>query len=195
MRKSGLVEIDGRTLKGSVRAGAEALSYREVIDGWCDSAPFRAEFARLLTSCPFEAFFWETPPVKASTLNEPFEFVLVDAPPLLRLVPDWSPFSKHFGARGSEHVLTFPNLGGDAILVVPAPIGEEGAYAHLARFLRGAREEQVDAFWQSVGRAMRQRVSDAPTWLSTAGLGVSWLHLRLDSRPKYYRHQPYKSES
>ncbi|MGI9175867.1 MAG: DUF6940 family protein [Rhodothermales bacterium] len=23
-------------------------------------------------------------------------------------------------------------------------------------------------------------------WLSTAGGGVSWLHVRLDSRPKYY---------
>lgn len=191
MWKSGLVEIDGRTLKSSLSDGAEALSYREVIDGWCDSEPFRAEFASLLKRCPFEAFFWETPPVKASTLEEPLEFVLVDAPPLVRLVPDRSPFAGHFAARGSEQVLTFPNLGGDAILVVPAPVGEEKAYAHLAKFLRGAPEEQVDAFWQSVGEAMRQRVSEAPTWLSTAGLGVSWLHLRLDSRPKYYRHQPY----
>jgi hypothetical protein len=30
-------------------------------------------------------------------------------------------------------------------------------------------------------------------WLSTSGLGVAWLHIRLDSTPKYYQHQPYTS--
>ena len=32
---------------------------------------------------------------------------------------------------------------------------------------------------------------DMPLWVSTAGLGVSWLHVRLDARPKYYRHDAY----
>jgi len=27
---------------------------------------------------------------------------------------------------------------------------------------------------------------------STAGAGVSWLHVRLDDRPKYYGFKPYK---
>jgi hypothetical protein len=35
-------------------------------------------------------------------------------------------------------------------------------------------------------------VSDERRWLSTSGLGVSWLHMRLDSTPKYYNWQPYK---
>ena len=30
-----------------------------------------------------------------------------------------------------------------------------------------------------------------PTWLSTEGSGVPWLHVRLDSRPKYYHHAAY----
>ncbi|MGB1216866.1 MAG: DUF6940 family protein [Saprospiraceae bacterium] len=29
-------------------------------------------------------------------------------------------------------------------------------------------------------------------WLSTAGLGVYWLHIRMDNRPKYYKHKAYK---
>ncbi len=32
-----------------------------------------------------------------------------------------------------------------------------------------------------------------PVWLSTAGAGVSWLHVRLDDRPKYYGHGPYRT--
>jgi hypothetical protein len=31
-----------------------------------------------------------------------------------------------------------------------------------------------------------------PEWLSTAGAGVSWLHVRLDDRPKYYGYAPYR---
>jgi len=79
--------------------------------------------------------------------------------------------------------------------VVPTPLADEGCYTHLARFLRDAPRSQVDAFWRSAGLAMKDRVSSVPTWLSTAGMGVSWLHLRLDSRPKYYRYEPYKTNA
>jgi hypothetical protein len=34
-----------------------------------------------------------------------------------------------------------------------------------------------------------------PVWLSTAGAGVSWLHVRLDDRPKYYGYRPYQEAS
>ena len=30
-----------------------------------------------------------------------------------------------------------------------------------------------------------------PVWMSTSGAGVSWLHIRLDSRPKYYQYRPF----
>ena len=48
------------------------------------------------------------------------------------------------------------------------------------------------ALWQAVGEAMARRVGSKPVWLSTAGAGVSWLHMRLDDRPKYYAHSPYR---
>jgi hypothetical protein len=31
-----------------------------------------------------------------------------------------------------------------------------------------------------------------PVWLSTAGAGVPWLHLRLDDRPRYYGFAPFR---
>lgn len=34
--------------------------------------------------------------------------------------------------------------------------------------------------------------TDYPIWLSTSGLGVYWLHMRLDRRPKYYTYEPFK---
>lgn len=38
---------------------------------------------------------------------------------------------------------------------------------------------------------MTARVGTRPVWLSTAGAGVAWLHVRLDDRPKYYSYRPY----
>ena len=37
--------------------------------------------------------------------------------------------------------------------------------------------------------------SDAPAWVSTSGLGVSWLHIRIDTRPKYYSYAPFRAFS
>jgi hypothetical protein len=47
------------------------------------------------------------------------------------------------------------------------------------------------AVWATAARLVRENLGDTPRWLSTAGLGVPWLHLRLDSYPKYYRYRPY----
>jgi hypothetical protein len=38
----------------------------------------------------------------------------------------------------------------------------------------------------------RHRLSHEISGLSTAGGGVDWLHMRLDDRPKYYRHLPWR---
>jgi hypothetical protein len=195
MWTSHLRQIDRQTIKATLSGDSRALSFREAIGLWQDSATFREFFTALISECPFDAFYWESPPVTDRTLDRSFEFVLVEGASLSRLRPDPSPFMSHFSSRQSEEVLTFPNLGGDAILVVPAPLAAESCYTHLARFLRDAPKSQVDAFWRSAGVAMRERISSAPTWLSTAGMGVSWLHLRLDSSPKYYRYEPYKANA
>jgi hypothetical protein len=75
---------------------------------------------------------------------------------------------------------------------VPCPLGNDSAYGHLAAFVRLAPEDQRHALWQSVGNAMVLRLGTRPVWLSTAGAGVSWLHVRLDDRPKYYGFGSYK---
>ncbi len=76
------------------------------------------------------------------------------------------------------------------MLVAPCP-ERQGDFAHLASFTATASPARQDALWQAVGEAMEARISTDPTWLSTAGHGVAWLHVRLDSRPKYYRYSEY----
>ena len=108
-----------------------------------------------------------------------------------RLPVDPSPFAEHFDNNAVKDVIVFPNLGNDAMLVVPTPRGPLAAYPHFAAFLRRAGRKQIRSLWRVTAETVLNNVSDRSTWISTAGGGVFWLHLRLDSRPKYYRHRPY----
>ena len=88
---------------------------------------------------------------------------------------------------------TFANLSGDATLIVPSPRTSEDAYGHFASFLRKAPVMQINTMWQKIGDVVLGTISDRPLWLSTAGGGVAWLHVRLDSSPKYYGYAPYRN--
>jgi hypothetical protein len=178
------------TLRLALHVDARPATFTEVAEGWRDDRDFRAWFNALLAGVAFSAFRWETPRVTAATAGQPFELALIDSPRLSR-EPDAEAFAEHF-ARAESEVVVFPNLGRDAILVVPLPVGPEEAYVHLAAFTRSAPEAQRDALWQAVGRAVIDRLGDEPLWLSTAGAGVAWLHIRLDDSPKYYAFAPYR---
>ena len=181
----------GRGRRFAVDLGVRPATFADVLRGWQGDAAFRALFNAQLAGAPFSAFRWETPPVSTSTATRPFEFVLLDSPGLAPH-PDAEAFAEHFAGAPAGGVVAFPNLGGDAILVVPCPLAAPSAYGHLAAFVREAPEAQRDTLWQSVGAAMARRVGARPVWLSTAGAGVSWLHVRLDDWPKYYGFGPYR---
>jgi hypothetical protein len=172
-----------------VDAGDEALSVEAVVRGWRETESFRAFWCISLRTLAFDAYCWECPPVTSQTRSREFECVFVSSPALARMPQDSEAFAEHF--RPDRSVATFANLGGDAVLVAPCPAGEGSNFSHLASFVATAPAPQQDALWQAVGRAMEKRIGTRPAWVSTAGLGVAWLHVRLDDRPKYYRHAPY----
>lgn len=185
---------DGRGLRYIIDVNSSPVSYAEVLHLWQSDASFRSMFIALLASVPFAAFRCETPPLTAATVDRPFEFVALDSPGLAR-TPDPHAFAEHFReATGKNGVVAFPNLSGDAILVVPCPEPTclPSAYSHLGAFVRYAPPSQQHALWQRVAENMRRRLGTAPVWLSTAGAGVSWLHVRLDDRPKYYGYELYR---
>ena len=74
-------------------------------------------------------------------------------------------------------------------------LGYPEAYTHLAVFCRNAPATQVDGLWKLLASEFLVRLesTEAAVWLSTSGLGVSWLHFRLDNSPKYYQYSPYKA--
>ena len=174
------------------QTGAE-VSFGQVLRDWAASEPFRRQWLDWLRALPFDACVWECPPVTAASLSRPFECVFLSSTSLAGMRPEPEVFAEHF--RADHGVVTFRNLGGDAVLVAPCPADDGRDFSHLAQFVRTAAPGQQGALWQAVGEAMSVRVGADPVWLSTAGHGVAWLHVRLDSQPKYYRHDAYRTGS
>ncbi len=176
-----------------ITRGAERLTWRDVLRGFVETSAFRRAFLDYLAKSEMVGFCFETPCLRAADLDRDFEFVLVDAPELDRPGPDPDAFAEHFAAGSSpSSIVVFPNLGGDAQLVVPTPLVGPEAYGHLAAFVRHAPEAQREALLESVAEETLRRVGERALWLNTAGHGVAWLHVRLDDRPKYVSHAPYR---
>jgi hypothetical protein len=190
MYQAKTITLDPKTILYRIEKEDRFLSVAEVMQLWIEDRAFRSFYNQLLAEAPFPAYFWELPPMTLNTIEVPFEFVLVNSGTLAKVQANDRPFRDQF--TDDQSVVVFPNLGGDATLVVPTPETAKSTYAHLAQFVRNAPREQIDLFWQKVGRAYHENLSDKKLWLSTSGLGVYWLHVRLDSRPKYYTHQAYR---
>lgn len=180
---------DGRIQQIQILDEERPFTYSEVVQKWQNDEAFRTFFMKLLADAPFAAYFWETPPITKATLTRPFECVLVDAPALAQVSAERRAFASYFN---DQPVVDFANLGRDAHLVVPCPQNHADAFAHLATFSRTAPLAQQQQFWRRVGTAVTNQVGERPLWVSTSGLGVYWLHVRLDSRPKYYTFRPYR---
>jgi hypothetical protein len=160
------------------------------------------DLINILKSCQYGGYFFETKGVSSQTAgNKSFEFVLVDSPALKRFCeasPDPAAFREHLDRLPKTAMsCVFPNLGRDALLIAPRKIPSSSVtdvtYSHLAAFVRGAPRQQVADLLQMSAREYYRLLTEGSrtVWLSTSGLGVAWLHFRLDERPKYYQYRPF----
>lgn len=189
-RKTTIAE--GQSHKYILYQEKEQLQYVDFITLLQQKEQFRSFFINILSDVSFHAYQWETPPVTLSTADQPFEFVVCKSPGI-DLPPDPGPFRQYFNPNEEGEIAFFDNLGRDAKLVAPAPTGQDLNYSHIGVFSNEAPIQQQHNLWQMTGRVTEEHISDQPLWLNTAGGGVAWLHVRLDSQPKYYRHHPYTS--
>ena len=187
-----LVIEGGIVEKYTLSSEGNQLTFREVIQLWCEEADFRSFFVSVLKASAFETYRWETPSVTLQSQDKPFESVLINHPGLAA-IPDRFTFKSYFTPLDKNAgIVAFDNLGRDAVLITASPKDENDVFNHLARFTRSASAAQNDALWRMVGEEMKKRVGASRVWLNTAGDGVSWVHIRLDDRPKYYRYVPYR---
>src|SRR5690242_11327628 len=128
--------IDNNNRKFSLLENGVRLEYAGVIQRWQENREFRDFYFSILREAPFDAFFWEHPPVTHINIKDGYEFVLVNSTTLSSVQADPSPFQEKFYADASgRSVIAFQNLGGDAELIVPCLLAARNVYAHFASFV------------------------------------------------------------
>jgi len=177
-------------LKFRIQQENSFMSNRQFLHLLKEDQKFISFYTGFLRDCQFEAFFWENKPVAHTNINKTYECSLVNSSILAGVVPNQQAFSSLF--TGKKQVVSFPNLGGDAILIAPCPVAKPDVYTHIGKFVREAPEDQILEFWKKTAAMMMVNIGDEPKWLSTSGLGVYWLHARIDTYPKYYQTEDYK---
>lgn len=167
------------------------LSFQEVLHLWKSDTTFIQFYTSTLQSKGFSAFYWEHPPLQKKDLDNEYEVILQKSRGFDHRRINETAFKDYF--QPNQQVAVFDNLGNDALLVVPTKMQESETYKHFGSFLQNAQTEQIQSLFQEIGNAVFQELEKGKQiWLNTAGLGVIWLHVRLDTRPKYYKTQRYK---
>ncbi|MBI1182799.1 hypothetical protein GC194_00910 [bacterium] len=183
--------VDGMMVH--IKEEGYALSFDEVLGLLENDETFRSSLIDFLKNLPFEAFNIEMPPINVEKVNRPFEFVIINTQALLRMERDTETFKSYFA--GEPYTAVFENRGGDALLISPVPQSPSDNFVHLAPFLREAHAPQLHDFLVALSEITSANLGNENLWINTSGLGVGWLHLRLDDSPKYYQYKPYKQQN
>ena len=125
--------------------------------------------------------FWETSVARLGG-QSPFRFKTKAAPRALpmTLPADASVFKEHM----KKTPASFTSLGG-TLLVVPPDTGKN--FSHLGTFNKYSSAAEKRALWKKVATELQKKLKKGETvYVSTHGTGVSWLHVRLASKPMYY---------
>jgi hypothetical protein len=189
--------VNPRTFLFRVEENGAAVSWKGFAQLLAGNAQFQDEMTSAIVETDFAAVFFETRP----TVSERFEFIVADAPQLERAASytQMEQFSAQMEANKGAVASSFFNLGRDAVLIVPNPdkrLEDEASYRHLANFCRIPLVDLTRGFWSKVGKVMLEQLESEPgrpLWLSTSGLGVYYLHMRVDTVPKYYTFAPFKN--
>lgn len=142
---------------------------------------FKYKLIYELINIPYKAYFWECEQVN---MKKPFRFAVYESKTLEKRIQDNNAFDGKINCRKNE--IKFPSLDKHIHLISPCNKYSNSNYTSLATFSRTVPLKQQVSFWRKVGNSIKE-----DDWVSTSGLGVSWLHLRISKYPKYY-HDDFK---
>ncbi|CAH1766742.1 22567_t:CDS:2 [Entrophospora sp. SA101] len=142
-------ELDNNTTKYQfIKIGGDKLTYAEFIDLLkTKNEDFLRAFREELKEIGLEigGYFWECVPVTKNDTNRKFEFVVVKSAALDNIRQNYSDFQEHIDESKDKLACSFPNLGGDATLIIPLPKkkgSNELDYKNLKEFSDNAPEKQ-----------------------------------------------------
>ena len=172
------------------KSNDESLLYSEVLELMCNSKDFNTLLRKTILSADFDAVLLELPPISGDS-NPEFQFVVLNAPDLSSVSENKSTFESHF--QPDYSVVSFQSGEGGSMLVSPCPINSSTKHQHLAAFLRTASDIQIHDLFVCIGSEVDRWLCtfEEPVWVSTESRGVPWLHVRLDSYPRYYNYRDF----
>ena len=130
-------------------------------------------------------FFYETNVITKNMDSEYKENYIINNS--LPCEQDYSSYQTYITNSKNKYVLSFPNLSGDSILIIPIP-RKNKKMTTIKDFIDNASITQQKQFWKYVSIEIEQILNtNDKIYVSTHGLGVPYFHLRLDKIPKYYQ--------
>ncbi len=134
-------------------------------------------------------FFYQTSPITRD-MNTEYKEKFIESDRLEKITQDYSPFAEHFIKPKNKYVTSFLNLSKKTILVVPVPLIKANKtfnYTTIKDFIDNAPAEQQIALWKHVAKIVKQLLKEVDiVYINTHGLGVYYLHVRLDIKPNSY---------
>lgn len=139
--------------------GVQGAAFRLALTQWLRDAPWELPMddsvAKNAIGPPVEAFFLEFSPLAPGL---PFSFACVDATHAEGKNGCLPGYKTDAGAFNDQLLsappnLVFPSLNNSSMLVCPEPDpgAAASAHAHMAAFVKFARSDIVDRFWQRLG--------------------------------------------
>ena len=136
-------------------------------------------------------YFWRTS-VQSSKKDLPYKEEFLEDERFLNKKQDLKTFEEKF--KKEKYAVSFSNLSGDTILVVPVP-RKGKRFTNMFYFMNNASEIQKKKLWEKVAEQAKEFLkTNEKIWISTHGLGVNYLHVRICNNPKYYENSKLKKK-
>jgi len=154
-----------------------------------------ADFVRKLTTSVAHVngiygtgVFLEFPRLSEETAHLPASFVLIPSERFSSAEGSPVIFEKHFNSDQNGSCVYFSSEHGDGTLVSPRPSAVDASAArHISAFMLNAPVDiKVELFSKVASLVIESYEDKEDVYVSTAGLAVPWLHVRIFTTPKYY---------
>ena len=159
------------------------ITWEEKLNQWSKGSDLPA-YPKNIT----KRFLWRTSKISrdASSIFQE-EFTMDDTLPDTQ---DYTPYKEYLQQQQQTDLVTdFVSPSGTR-LVVPIPSRGKN-FATIKDFIDNATIEQQKALWKRVATCARNMIKNlAPgkhIWIYTHGLGVRYLHVRIETNPTYYQ--------
>jgi hypothetical protein len=131
-------------------------------------------------------FFYQTSICDKNLSNE-YKEIFITSDKLESITKqDFKPFTEYFSKTKNKYVISFLNLSKTSLLIVPIP-REKKIFTTLKDFIDNASKKQQIEFWKHVADCIQKMLTIVDkVYVNTHGLGVYYLHVRIDIKPKYY---------